>query len=405
MTRCTVRRDGYKVFAQGNIANLSLKNRLVRSATYEAAMTEEGKATEGMLTLYKDLAEGGVGMIITCIMAVMPEGRSVQKQTFIWDDSFIDEIAGIADVVHGSGNGCKIMAQLAHCGRQSLLDIECVGPSALASPLPGKRVRALSAQEVRHIIKCFSEAIARVKKAGFDGVQLHGAHGYLLSSFLSPYTNHRTDHFGGSVKNRVNIIREIVSCAKEMVGDFPLLIKMNCDDFVEGGITMDNFPELAMEVEKAAVDAIELSGCMWDTLSRSEKELGFVPIPLPEARTRISTRDKQSYFQPYAEKLNLSVPIIVVGGNKNIEHMEQIMSEDKCEFLSMCRPFICEPDLPNRWLEGRGGPQSECISCNICLLAKEGPVHCPVKRDKLKRDDIDRMTPYLWRIAPHPPVR
>jgi 2,4-dienoyl-CoA reductase-like NADH-dependent reductase (Old Yellow Enzyme family) len=391
-------RNEYRVFSEGNIAGLTLKNRLVRSATSEAAMTGDGKITDGMFSLYKNLAEGGVGMIITGFMAVMPEGKMSPKQACIWDDGYIAEIARIGDVVHGSGNDCKILAQLVHAGRQKRLDLEYVGPSAVPSALLKKNVRALSASEVRSVIKSFSEAIVRVKKAGFDGAQLHGAHGYLLSSFLSPYTNRRTDHFGSSIKNRVNIIREIVSLARETVGDFPVLIKMNCDDFLEGGINIDTFPELAMEVENSGVDAIEISGGMWDCLTRSEEELGFFPLPIPESRTRINTRDKQSYFLAYAERLNLTIPVILVGGNKNVEHLEEIILQGKVEFFSLCRPLICEPDLPNRWLEGKGSATCKCLSCNLCLLTlREGPVHCLVKAKNLKHKGVQVMTPYLWK--------
>jgi 2,4-dienoyl-CoA reductase-like NADH-dependent reductase (Old Yellow Enzyme family) len=394
-----LRRIAYKVFSEGNIAGLTLGNRLVRSATYEAAMTGDGRVTDGMLSLYRNLAEGGAGMIITGLMGVMPEGKAFHKQACIWDDGYIDEIARIADVVHGSKQGCKILAQLHHAGRQKRLDSEHVGPSAVPSPLSKKSVRALSAEEVRNIIKCFSEAIVRVKKAGFDGVQLHGAHGYLLSSFLSPYTNRRTDHFGGSIRNRLNIIREIVSLARETVGDFPLLIKMNGDDFLEGGINVDTFPDLATEVENAGVDAIEISGGMWDCLARSEEELGFFPLPIPESRTRIDTRDRQSYFLTHAETLNLSIPVILVGGNKNIEYMEEIIGEGKVAFLSLSRPLICEPNLPNRWLEGQGSATCQCLSCNLCILTlREGPVHCMVKQKKLKHKDVQEMTPYLWKL-------
>lgn len=394
-------RNAYRLFSEGKIANLNLKNRLVRSATYEAGMTEDGKVTDGMSALYKNLAEGGSGMIITGFMAVMPEGKAVHKQACIWDDGHIDEIAKIAEVVHGSETDCMILAQLHHCGRQGLLDNDLVAPSAVVSPLLKKSVRALSPDEITNIIKCFSEAIVRVKKAGFDGVQLHAAHGYLLSSFLSPYTNRRSDHFGGSIQNRVNIIRQIVSSAREKVGDFPLLIKMNSDDFVEGGINRDTFPELAMEVENAGVDAIEVSGGMWDCLSRSEKELGFFPLPIPESRTRINTPDKQSYFLNYAEKLNLSIPVILVGGNKNVEHLEKIMGEGKVAFLALSRPLICEPNLPNRWLDGTGSKNSECLSCNLCLLTlNDGPIQCLVKKRKLKHKDVEEMTPYLWKLLP-----
>lgn len=159
-----------------------------------------------------------------------------------------------------------------------------------------KKARELSVNEVETIIKYFAVSILRVKKAGFDGAQLHGAHGYLLSSFLSPYTNRRTDKFGGSVRNRVKIIKDIVSLAREEVGSFPVLIKINCDDHIEGGISKENFNELIKEIQDTGVDAVEVSGGMWDCLIRSEKEQGFIPVPIPESRTRINNAEKQPIF-------------------------------------------------------------------------------------------------------------
>ena len=220
------------------------------------------------------------------------------------------------------GSDCRIVAQLSHAGRQVLHDnavAECVGPSDVPSPILRKRARALTADEIQSIVDCYVEAIVRVKKAGYDGVQLHAAHGYLLSSFLSPYTNRRHDRYGGSIEKRVAILREIITKARESVDHFPILIKMNCTDHVEGGIDIETFPEVAKEVAALGVDAIEVSGGMWDCLIRSEKELGFFPLPIPEARTRINSLDKQSYFVRYAEKLALDIPVIVVGGHRNIE--------------------------------------------------------------------------------------
>ena len=247
-----MRRDGYKTFSPGKIANLPLKNRLVRCATFEAGATEDGNVTDGLLKFYKRLAEGGIGMILTGAMAVTPEGGEFHDPGCLWDDQYIDEIAGIAAVVHASGNGCKVLAQLGHGGIQNPACVS-VGPSPAPLPALEKEVGQLSGEEIRNITKCFVEAILRVKKAGFDGVS---ARGRLLSSFLSAYTNRRADHYGGSTKKRVNIVREIVSSAREKVGDFPLLIEINCDDFVEESINMDTFHELAMELENAGVDAI-----------------------------------------------------------------------------------------------------------------------------------------------------
>lgn len=401
-----MRRDGYKVFSQATLAHLTLKNRLVRSATFESAMTKEGRVTGEMLNLYKNLAEGGVGMIITGSMTVVPEGKChgkvFQKETCIYDDVYVDEIAKIADVVNRSGSGCKIMAQLNHGGRQVLYDnhlAEPVGPSDVPSPLLNKKARALTTEDVEYIIQCFADAIVRVNKAGFDGVQLHSAHGYLLSSFLSPYTNRRSDQYGGSIRNRVNIIKEIVSTARKEVGNFPILVKMNCDDYVEGGINKDTFPELAKEVESLGVDAIEVSGGMWDCLVRTEKELGFFPMPIPEARTRIHGADRQSYFLKYAENLNLTIPVILVGGHRNIEQLEEIIRQGTVDFLGLCRPLISEPDLPNRWLEGRGTEKTDCVSCNSCLLTvKFNTLYCMRKQKRLRQKIVKNLVPHLWKI-------
>jgi len=229
-----------------------------------------------------------------------------------------------------------------------------------------------------------------MKALGFDGVQLHAAHGGLLSCFLSPYTNRRDDVYGGSVKNRARMVREIVSGAREKVGDFPILIKMNGTDYVPGGIGVEDLPELAQEMQSCGVDAIEVSGGMWDCLARTEEELGFRPAPAPESHTRIERPDKQSYFLKYAERLDLDIPVILVGGNRDVERLEEIVRGDKVDFVALCRPLISEPDLPQRWLEGRGKNTTDCISCNACLYdmyvhpgrPEPGLVRCVFKHDK-----------------------
>ena len=197
------------------------------------------------------------------------EGKGHARQTCIYDDSYIAEIAKIAEVVRASESDCKIFAQLSYAGRQVFHDnkiAECVGPSEIPSPILKKKAKALSVDEIKFIINCYSDAIVRVKKAGFDGAQLHGAHGYLLSSFSSPYTNRRDDQYGGSIEKRITILREIIAKARESVDDFPILIKMNSSDHVEGGIDDETFPEVVKQVEALGFDAIEVSGGMWDCL-------------------------------------------------------------------------------------------------------------------------------------------
>jgi 2,4-dienoyl-CoA reductase-like NADH-dependent reductase (Old Yellow Enzyme family) len=365
-------------------------------------MTEDGRVTPELLNLYSNLAHGGVGTIITGHMAVRREGQADDRQICIYDDCHIAEVAQIADVVHASGTDCKIVAQLSYAGRQVFHDnevAECVGPSDVPSPILKKRAKVLAAADIQEIINCYSDAIVRAKKAGYDGAQLHGAHGYLLSSFLSPYTNRRDDQYGGSINKRVTIVREIIDKARESVEDFPLLIKMNCTDHIEGGIDIDTFPEVAKAVAALGFDAIEVSGGMWDCLSRTEEELGFFPLPIPESRTRINSLDRQSYNVRGAEGLNLDIPVIVVGGHRNVESLEEIIGRGTIDFFALSRPLISEPDLPNRWLEGRGSQKADCVSCNSCLLeVKSQSLKCVLKQSRLKQKIVKNLVPHIWKL-------
>ncbi|UCG01952.1 MAG: NADH:flavin oxidoreductase [Candidatus Heimdallarchaeota archaeon] len=381
-----MRRVNYRIFSKGKIGNLTLRNRLVRSATWDPSILKKRRMTNEVLNLYRKIALGGIGLIISGGFPVFQE-QAVRNGSKKWIVNYIDlrvhEIERMPHIVHKSNQECKIIAQLEN-GNLS------ARPSVVDSPHSKRKVKPLTLEEIDDIIECFVEAIVDMKSVGFDGVQLHAAHGGLLSRFLSPYTNRRNDVYGGSIPNRVRIIHEIVYKARESVGDFPILIKMNCTDYIDGGVDIDNFPELAQEIEQSGVDAIEVSGGMWECLFRSESELGFRPVPAPESHTNIKVLEKQSYFLKYAKKLNLRVPVILVGGNRDIERLEEIIREGKVDFIALSRPLIREPDLPNRWLEGRGGHTTECISCNSCIYAmlihpgrsEPGLVTCVHKNDK-----------------------
>jgi 2,4-dienoyl-CoA reductase-like NADH-dependent reductase (Old Yellow Enzyme family) len=353
------RRTDRRIFSKGRIGNLWVDNRLVRSATAENAWHESEMTEEG-ISLYRGLAAGGVGLIITGYMGVTPEGRASDSMTLISDDRFIDGLRRIAGVVHETSKQCKVIAQLGHVGMQTEVS-EPVGPTTTAWPHLKAKPRALTTKEVEGIVASFAQAARRAKEAGFDGVQLHGAHGYLLSSFLSPFTNTRSDRYGGCLEGRVAVVREILHQARALVGtDFPILIKMNCDDFVAGGTDVDSFPQLASEVERAGIQAVEVSGNN--------------PV-----REKISA-EEQSYFLKYAQKLKLSVPVILTGGNRSVERLEQIAETGTPDFFGLARPLLREPDLPARWREGRGASEAACISCNRCIrgFAKGMVTRCRV---------------------------
>lgn len=358
-------RNYYKIFSEGLIAGLTISNRLIRSATWDPSILNSRQMTEVVLNLYRNLALGGVGAIITGGFPVyrerFPEEDSGQS-VHLYADLRVNGLEKMAETIRQARSDCKVFAQL------EVGHVEA-GPSSIFTPFSEDPVRELSLEEIEQIVTCFVDAITAMQTSGFDGVQLHAAHGGLLSCFLSPYTNHREDDFGGTPEKRSKIIREIATQARKQVGDFPILIKMNCTDYLEGGVDIKNFPALAQEVVHAGVDAIELSGGMWECLFHPEEELGFRPVPAPESHTRIQKPDRQSYFLKYAKQLDLPIPVILGGGNRDIEKLEAILRDGKVDFIALCRPLIREPDLPNRWRAGIGKRIPECVSCNSCIYA------------------------------------
>jgi 2,4-dienoyl-CoA reductase-like NADH-dependent reductase (Old Yellow Enzyme family) len=339
-----------------------------------------------VLKLYSDLARGGVGLIITGDFQAIPGGWLDKPEPLSIGDSYervrVKGLSGLVKAVKTAAPDCKVISQIsAH--------VRGFAPSAVQSPLTGRMSVRLSKKHIKIVVRCVINTIVGLKNEGFDGVQIHAAHGGMMSRFLSPYSNRREDEHGGSYENNARIIKEIVSGARIHVRDFPILIKMNCTDYIDGGIDEHSFPLLAKEIENCGVDAIEISGGMWDCLVRSEAELGFRPVPAPESHTGIHSPEKQSYFLKYVEALDLKAPLILSGGNRDIERVEGMVREKKVDFVSMCRPLISEPELPIRWREGLGSSGTDCISCNSCIYdlrfhPRTGPPwvsHCLVKHE------------------------
>ena len=358
------------VFEPGEIGGLMIKNRLVRSATYEGMASEDASVTGKLVELYKTLAEGGVGLIITGYAYVQPGGKPLPRQTGIDRDDLIPGWRKIAETVHEHGDGCKVAIQLVHCGRQSFFLEKTVAPSAVLDPFSSNMPREMTIEEIEETIEAFAEAARRTKEAGFDAVQLHAAHGYLLSQFLSPHTNRRTDEYGGSTENRIKIVEDIYKRTVEKTGkDFPILIKMNVDDFLEGGIDLNESRKIAQRLSKMGFAAIETSGGMDETAIRDEEELGWTPAYPSFCRINIRYKDEEAYHLPYAREIKkvIDVPLILVGGIRSLDVIEKILAEGNADFIALSRPLIRQPDLPNRWLKGIEGLTAECISCNGCV--------------------------------------
>ena len=367
------------------IGKLEIKNRFVRSATYEGLAGEDGEITDKLINFYKTLSEGGTGLIITSYAFIQQSGRANNKQIGVYKDDFIPGLQRLTKVIHKHGEGCKVALQLVHAGRQSFHVKETTAPSAILEKFSNKMPREMTTDEIEESIESFAQAARRAKGAGFDGVQLHGAHGYLISEFLSPYTNRRTDQYGGNTENRLRFVKQIYKRSRELVGvDFPILIKINCDDFLEGGITLEESKKITKMLSEIGYDAIEISSCMWETVKRKKEEIGWKPTFIPESRMLVGKINKPAYHLPYAKEIkkNIDIPLILVGGVNSIDLVEDILNKGDADFVSFSRPLIREPDLPNRWMKGIGSSTVDCDYCNSCLMTlAKSSLFCPKKEE------------------------
>jgi len=357
-----------RIFEPTAIKGLQLKNRLIRSATWEGMADAEGLVTDRLPDLYRTLAAGQVGAIHTGYLYVRRDGQQLPFQTGGDRDACIPGLARLAEVVHEEGG--KIVGQIVHCGgkadRRTNGGQQPVAPSAGPSPGYGEPARALSEREVEEMILAFAAAAGRVKAAGCDGVQIHGAHGYLVAQFLSPLRNQRTDRYGGSLENRARFALEVYRAIRAEVGpSYPVLIKLNAHDRFEGSTTERDSAYLASALAKAGIDAIEVSsGTTADTIVPRE----------------ILTWKKEAYNLPLAKRIRHAapeVPLTLVGGLRSLERMWGILHCGDVDYFSMSRPLIRQPDLPARWAGG-DRTRSGCISCNGCLMAaiKGEGIHC-----------------------------
>jgi 2,4-dienoyl-CoA reductase-like NADH-dependent reductase (Old Yellow Enzyme family) len=363
---------------------MALKNRIVRSAFMENMAAPDGLPTDDTLRMYERLARGGVGLSITGMAYVNRVGKGQPLQHGAHIDAMIPAWRRITDSVHQLGG--RIAMQIVHCGRQAnpkaLSGAQAVAPSAMPNLFYLTRSRAMTGDEIVQTIKDFGDAAARVREAGFDAVQIHAAHGYLVSSFFSPLTNRRRDEWGGDAARRFRFSSEVYNAVRRAVGpDFPILYKMNANDFICKGLTpAESFPA-ARRLAEMGLDALELSGGIFEMGLQTSR--GEVPSDLicldrkPLVRRCLTTAFKlqkffipfkEAYFLPYARQLKptLKIPLILVGGIRTPETAERILETGAADFISMARPLVREPDLPNKWLSGRR-VAAQCTSCNCCL--------------------------------------
>ena len=350
------------LFQPGAIGGLKPRNRLVRAATFEGMATDEGVPTEQLRDLYCQLAGAEVGLIITCGATIeawqkRPSALGALSPLSMYHDRFIEPWPRIVDAVHA--RGAKLAMQIGHAGRMEAPELRGsppLAPSAVPIEASGVVPREMTRDDIAKVMELFGQACRRVKEAGFDAVELHGAHGNLITNFMSPFTNRRQDEYGGGPAGRARFAVEVVRRCRELVGpDFPLIMKLSFSDFIEGGLRGDEALEIAALIAEAGLDCIEVSG---GTLSESKERIAVKGVAKPS---------QEAYFRAHGQALKkrVDLPVILVGGMRSPKVMEDVLSQGAADFISLCRPFIREPELVQRWAGG-DRRKATCISCNQC---------------------------------------
>jgi len=387
-----------EVFQPTVLAGMKLKNRIIRAATHEGLGDSRGLPQDELRDIYVRLAKGGAGAIITGYAGVLASGRAWKNMLMIDGDDCVAAFKKLTAAV--SPYETPLILQLAHSGGMANAAVTGSDPKAPSKHRYwGGRTTAkeLTESEIEEIIAGFVHGIERARQAGFDGVELHAAHGYLLSEFLSPYLNRRQDKWGGTTERRFHIVREIVARARDAVGGYPIIIKISAYDFQSGGMTVDEAVRLAGLIQHATLDAIEVS-CgnddfmctvraprvpveailsMEPTFKQAswiKKQLASLLIP----RMLKSCAYSENYNLEAAERIKASVdiPVIVVGGVRKYSAISETIAHSKADYVSLCRPFIIDPEIVNKLQTGKR-TESGCINCNYCLIGvTDNPLKC-----------------------------
>lgn len=328
------------IFEPVKLNHIELKNRLVRSATWEGIANPDGSVTNEAYEIYDELAKGGVGAIITGFTSVALHDYYFDGMMRLCDDALIPQYKKLTDLIHAQN--CPVITQLAL--------------GAYYREVRGRFLQVepdyMTLDEIRLVVRQFIEAAARAEQSGFDGVQIHAAHFFFLSRFISPAVNHRTDRYGGSTENRARILLDILHGIRERAPKLHITIKINCNDFTYGGITEKECLSICKILDEAGIDSIEVSG--------NGTSVGGIKAHVNEG-----------YFAPAAAAIAdvVSCPVIVVGGFRSLDSMEAVLNSSKIELISLSRPLLREPDLPEK-MKADPSTISKCVSCNACYSSQ-----------------------------------
>lgn len=346
------------LFQPIKIGSLKIKNRFVMPAMDSTTTTEDHRFSEQSIAYYAARAAGEFGLIIPEYIAISPYGIGNSKEAALWDDEYIDNLKKLTNAVHR--NGAKIFAQLHHSGMMCVeknIGAQPAGPSAIAAANYLEKVREYSNEEVYELIDAYAQAALRAKKSGFDGVEIHAAHHYLLGQFLSKYINKRVDEFGGSYTNRFRIVQIIIRRIKEICGkDYPEIMRISADEFLKDGNNEEDAFIYCRMAEQAGIDAIHLS--------TGTGMGGNIVAPF--------------YYQPgfnvkNSERLKkmVKIPVITVGRINDPGIAEQIVSSGRADMVSLGRQSVCDPEFPKKTKEGRIDEIFQCTGCmQRCYYSK-----------------------------------
>jgi len=367
-----------RLFEPTSIRNMVLANRFVRSATWEGMAADDGSVTPRLIDVQMQLARGGVGLIISGHAYVSKEGQAGNWQLGAHSDVLVPGLKTMADAIHGAGG--RVALQLAHAGSRAAFHIsglEPLGPSIMETE-SGTTGREMTVKDIREVTEAFARAAARARTAGFDAVQIHAAHGYLLSQYLSPFFNKRKDDYGGGIENRARLLVEVLKAVRKSTGtEFPILVKINSEDFLPGGLTVADMVRTAAFLEEAGVDGIEMSGGTFLSGNNTPSRTGK-PGP----------GDPEAYYEAAARtyKSEISTPLALVGGIRTVETAERLVDSGTADYISLSRPLIREPGLVNRWKSGDRRP-ARCVSDSGCFTPgfKGKGVFCVVEEREKHR--------------------
>ena len=371
-----------RLFSPAQIGGMRLKNRVVMAPMVTQLASDSGTVTQRMLDYYDGRAKGGVGLVIVEATYVAASGKGFPCQLGIDRDAFLPGHFELAEVIHR--HGARAAIQIHHGGADA--DIASCGGTLLApSPVTGYRSgvmpRELTVEEIEELAECFARAAERAKRVGYDAVELHGAHGYLIHQFLSPASNQRTDEYGGSFENRLRFPRLVISRVRELAGSrFPVLLRMSA----EGGYGLEEAVEIAAALEGEGVDCIHVS--MGGTAPTRVVPSHTSPMAMPEG-----------YLASHAAaiKSRLSIPVIAVGEIRHPSFAEEMLAQGKADFIALARQFLADPEWPRKASAGLDDEIRLCISCDHCRLSLRHsiPIRCLVNPAVGRERDLGELKP------------